>query len=134
MEGCLFCKLKNGEIPSKKVHEDENVVAFLDISPVAKGHTLVIPKNHSADITDMNEDEITNVFRVAKKIGQKMIETLGAEGFNINMNNKPASGQVIFHSHVHVIPRFSDDGLKLWPGKQKYEEGEADKILEKLVF
>lgn len=126
---CLFCKIINKEIPSNKIYEDDFVYAFLDISPVNKGHVLIIPKKHSTDILDMEDSDISKCFTIAKRIGNKIMDF--AQGFNINMNTKPASGQVIFHSHIHIIPRFNNDGLKLWPGKL-YNQGEAEKYLEML--
>jgi histidine triad (HIT) family protein len=128
---CLFCKIINGTIPSSKVYEDNNVFCFLDITPVNKGHIIIIPKNHSTDFLEMSEEDITNCFSVAKKMGEKLISNLGADGFNTFINTKPASGQTIFHSHIHVLPRFKGDGLKFWSGKP-YNEGEAEEVLNKL--
>ncbi|PLW80561.1 HIT family protein [Candidatus Woesearchaeota archaeon] len=133
MEECLFCKIIRKEIPSKIIHEDDKVLAFLDISPVNKGHTLVIPKNHSIDLSEMSDDDVDACFKVARNLGNRMIEKLGADGYNINMNTKKAAGQIIFHSHIHIIPRFLGDGLELWHGKP-YEESEIDGIHQKLKY
>ena len=132
MDQCLFCKIIKGEIPSFKIYEDDEVYSFLDINPVNKGHLIVIPKNHSIDLTEMNSEDVNSCFNVAKEMGQKLISSLGADGFNIIMNTKPASGQIIFHSHIHVIPRFKGDGLEHWHGKS-YEKGVVEKVLEKLL-
>lgn len=131
MDNCLFCKIIKGEIPSHKVYEDDKTFAFLDINPINEGHLLVIPKNHSTDITVMDESDLNACIGVAKTLGKKMLDVLDIDGFNIGINTKPAAGQIIFHSHVHVIPRLEDDGFKHWHGKS-YAEGKAELIAQKL--
>ncbi|MFT4311337.1 MAG: HIT family protein [Candidatus Woesearchaeota archaeon] len=121
----IFSKILKGEIPGEIVYEDDNFFAILDISPVNKGHVLVIPKEEYKDITEVPDDLIGDYFNVAKKIGNAFLK-MGSDGFNILMNTKKAAGQVVFHAHIHVIPRFDGDGLNHWPSK-KYDAGE-DKI------
>jgi histidine triad (HIT) family protein len=132
MTDCIFCKIIKGEIPSYKIYEDDKVIAFLDIVPVNKGHTLIIPKKHSLDLTDMEDEDVCALFKTAKKLAPAILKATGADGFNMGMNNRKAAGQLVMHSHLHIMPRFSNDGLKLWEGK-KYEEGEADKIKESIT-
>ena len=132
MTDCIFCKIIKGEIPSYRLYEDDSVIAFLDIQPVNKGHTLIVPKKHSLDITDMEDEDITAVFTAAKKLAPAILKATGADGFNLGMNNKKAAGQLVMHSHLHIMPRFSNDGLRLWSGKA-YKEGEADKVKESII-
>ena len=129
---CLFCKIIEGNIPSSKVYEDMHVVAFLDINPVHPGHTLVVPKHHSVNLFDMPEADIAAVFSAAKKIAQAVKDATGAGGINMNMNNDKVAGQVVFHSHIHVVPRFDNDGLRLWPGR-KYAAGQQDEIQKRIA-
>lgn len=131
MEDCIFCKIVKGELPSYKVYEDEHTLAFLDISPVNHGHTLVIPKKHHSNMEDINQEELNQVIATVKKIGQAVKEKLGAPSYNIGENNDKEAGQIIPHIHFHVIPRFGNDCLKLWP-QGPYKEGEAEQVLAKL--
>ena len=128
---CIFCRIVKGEIPCFTVFEDSSVLAFLDIGPVNFGHTLVITKKHYADFLDMPEKAIAHVFTAAQKIAPAVMKGTSAGGFNIGMNNRKASGQIVFHAHLHIIPRFEGDGLKLWPGK-RYNEGEAEKVKDSI--
>jgi len=135
MSDCLFCKIIAGEIPSTKIYEDDNVFAFLDIAPVNPGHTLVIPKEHTPNIYEMSEKTLGYVMGVVKKLSSATKDALQADGINLEMNNDTVAGQVIFHAHLHVIPRFEGDGLKQWPGKSyegSHQEEVAKKIKEKL--
>lgn len=109
---CIFCKIRDGEIPSYKVYEDDHVLAFLDITQGTKGHTLVIPKTHARNIFDIDEETITQVFRVVPKIANALKEAFDPIGLNI-VNNNDAPLQSVFHFHVHLIPRYEDDGMKL---------------------
>ena len=131
MDECIFCKLINGEIPANKIYEDDSVMAFLDIAPVNKGHTLIIPKQHHEDIFDIPEELLTHISSTAKKLTPAIIKGVKAEGVNLTQNNKKAAGQVVFHYHLHIVPRFSDDGLELWPGNS-YTDGEAEELAEKI--
>ena len=131
MDNCLFCKIVNGEVPSYKVYEDGDVLAFLDIAPVNHGHTLVIPKKHYVNIEEAPEEELYAIMRAVKIIGQSFKDNLGVAGYNVIENNDPVAGQIIPHLHFHIVPRVEGDSLHLWPQK-KYEDGEAEKILEKI--
>ena len=106
MEDCIFCKIAAGEIPAFKIYEDDLCVATLDIGPASEGHTLIIPKKHYRDLTEMDEALLGSLFTVAKKIGTRQMARLGADGFNVVQNNGTAAGQTVMHFHMHVIPRY----------------------------
>lgn len=108
MSDCLFCKIVAGEIPSSKVYEDDQVLAFLDITQVTKGHTLVIPKAHFRNILDLTDEAAVELFARVPKIARHLQEKLGANGVNLINNNEPAAGQTVFHTHLHLLPRFDD--------------------------
>ena len=111
---CLFCKIVNGEIPSTKIYEDDDVIAFLDISQTTIGHTLVVPKQHFDNFLTTNKDIMHKVMDVAQRIGQAEIAMLGAKGENILTNVNKEAGQSINHNQVHVIPRYSrDEGFRI---------------------
>lgn len=129
---CIFCKIIKGEIPCSKVFEDEKFFAFLDIGPVNRGHTLVIPKKHYKNLFDMPEEELNDYLMVIQKVSKAIIKAVNADGISINMSNEPAAGQVVMHAHFHLIPRFKNDGLKLWP-QGRYKEGEAEEIKNKII-
>lgn len=131
MSDCIFCKIIAGELPSSKVYEDEFVVAFLDIQPTAPGHTLIVPKVHCDDVVGCNPDVLAHMVKAAQKVAPAVVKATGAEGFNLGVNNGRAAGQVIFHLHMHVIPRHNNDGLHLWPSG-KYEEGKMAEMAEKI--
>ena len=125
---CIFCKIVEGGLPAYKVYEDSSVVAFLDIFPIHPGHVLVVPKKHFVDIFDTPEEELQGIIAAAKKISPAVMKATKADGINIGMNNKPASGQVVMHVHMHVIPRFKDDGLKTWPQRPYNNDAEKEHI------
>ncbi len=125
---CIFCKIVEGGLPAYKVYEDSNVVAFLDIFPIHPGHTLVVPKKHYVDIFDTPDSELQNVIAAAKKISPAVMKATKADGINIGMNNKLASGQVVMHTHLHVIPRYKDDGLKTWPQRPYNNDAEKEHV------
>ena len=131
MEDCIFCKIINGEIPCSKVYENDKVLAFLDISPVNKGHALVIPKEHYKDLLSLPDNVLAEVAKVGKKVAKAVMKATGADGFNLGQNNGKTAGQVVMHFHLHIIPRFEDDGLILWP-QGKYEGKEEEEIAEKI--
>ncbi len=128
---CLFCKIVAGEIPAEKIYEDEQVLAFLDITPVSNGHILLVPKIHSRNLFDAGDETLASLLPLAKKIATAVKHAVGAEGVNIHINNEPAAGQMIFHTHLHIIPRFREDGLHLWKG-QPYPDGEMQTIASKI--
>ncbi len=114
MTDCIFCKIVAGHIPASKVYEDEQVLAFLDITQVTPGHTLVIPKRHVADIFEMEDETASIVFARIPKIARQLKEKLGAKGLNIVNNNGEIAGQTVFHSHIHLLPRLDEkDGLDI---------------------
>jgi len=131
-DDCVFCRIVNGEIPSAKLYEDNTVMAFLDIMPVNKGHTLVIPKKHYELLTDIPVAEFEKLMRELHKLTTAVVKATKAEGFNIFMNNKKVAGQVIPHAHFHIVPRYDNDGIDIkWPSR-KYEDGEIDKLKSKI--
>jgi len=117
MDNCIFCKIVNGDIPSYKVFENEEVFAFLDINPVNPGHTLVIPKEHAKDLFEVSEKSYIEAQKALRLLAPKIKDAVGACGINIMQNNLPCAGQVVDHLHIHIIPRFEDDEYKLWHGK-----------------
>ena len=128
MEECIFCKIVRGEIPSAKVFESDDVLAFLDINPVSKGHTLVIPKAHYASFPEMPVDLLARLGETLQLIGTAVKSQLDSGGFNILLNNDRAAGQLIDHSHFHLIPRNAADGVMEWPEVHPYAEGEMENI------
>jgi histidine triad (HIT) family protein len=110
MEECIFCKIVSGQIPSEKVYEDSDVIAFLDINPRNIGHTLVLPKKHYHTIMEMSDRDVSNLFLAVKKVANAVKEAVKAYGISINQSNEKAAGQLIPHVHVHVIPRFYTEG------------------------
>jgi histidine triad (HIT) family protein len=125
---CIFCKILEGGFPAYEVYEDSNVLAFLDIFPIHPGHVLVVPKKHYMDVFDTPEKDMQNLIAAAKKIAPADMKATKADGINIGMNNKPASGQVVMHVHLHVIPRYKDDGLKTWPQRPYNNDAEKEHV------
>ena len=124
---CIFCKIVRGEISSSKVYEDENFLAFLDIHPVRPGHTLVIPKQHYDDLLTTPPSVVSDLYQIVQKISAGVVKGVGAEGFNLGLNNGRAAGQIIFHTHVHIIPRVAKDGLEMW-GQHEYNENQIAEV------
>ena len=116
MENCLFCRIINGEVPSVKVYEDDLVLAYLDINPVSKGHTLVIPKAHSEGLLDTPDETLAAVVARTKKIAAYIKEVLGCGGFNIVQNNGETAGQTVRHVHFHIVPRYEGDDPLVFKG------------------
>ncbi len=133
MDGCIFCKIVKGEIPSEKIYEDEFVMAFMDISPANKGHALVIPKEHYETMLDIPEKLLEKVASGTKKVAGAMVDGLSVEGFNVLNNNKSVAGQVVDHLHFHIIPRFEGDGVDMSFPHTKYDEGEMKEYAEKIM-
>ena len=128
---CLFCKIVAGEVPCEKIYEDEKTFAFLDIKPINPGHTLVVPKEHYENVFEAPEEVWGAVMQTVKKVAHAAKDGLPAGDLNITMNNGKHAGQVVFHAHVHIMPRHEDDGFELWRGKT-YETGQSAKIAEKM--
>jgi len=114
---CIFCKIAHNEAPADKVYEDEQIVAFLDLRPSNRGHTLVVHKEHSPDFLTSTDETIMELMSKVKRVAEGVVKTVHAPGVNITINNGTAAGQVVFHLHVHIIPRYSNDGLQLFPQK-----------------
>ena len=123
-DDCIFCKLANGIIPTNYIYEDDDFKVILDAGPATKGHALILPKEHYADIYELPSDLAGRAFTLAKKIAAHNTTVLKADGFNIVQNNGETAGQTVFHFHLHLIPRFKGDGQKIgWnPGKPTDEE------------
>jgi histidine triad (HIT) family protein len=115
---CVFCRILRGEIPAQRVHEDERCVALLDVNPVAPGHALVLPREHFETWTDLPDEIAAHLAKASRRVAKAVLAAVGAEGFNLLVNNKRCSGQAIPHAHLHVIPRKDGDGVKFnWPSK-----------------
>ncbi len=115
MENCIFCKIAAGEIPSNTIYEDDSFRVILDLGPATKGHALVLPKNHYADLFEIPEDVLADAAKVAKKVAGTMKEKLSCDGLNLVQNNGEAAGQTVMHFHLHIIPRYKNDGQHiLW--------------------
>ncbi len=123
-ENCIFCKIAAGEIPSKTLYEDEEFRVILDLGPANKGHALILPKDHYADLFTLPEEKAEKVMSLARKMGTQIKDALHADGLNLVQNNGECAGQTVFHFHMHIIPRFKNDGQKIgWiPGKPSGEE------------
>jgi histidine triad (HIT) family protein len=113
-ENCIFCKIVAGDIAASKVYEDDETIAFLDIQPVNPGHVLVIPKDHFENIYTTPVMTWMRVQMTVQKVALAVKNATGADGINVHMNNEPAAGQVVPHTHVHIIPRYNDDGFVHW--------------------
>jgi histidine triad (HIT) family protein len=123
--GCIFCQIIAGEIPAQIVDEDERTVAFMDINPATRGHALVIPRRHARNLLEIEPDELEAVAVAAQRLAKRMPERLGAEGVNLLNSCGRAAWQTVFHFHIHVIPRYDDDPLRLpWTPA----EGDSEEI------
>ena len=127
----LFLKIIKGELPSEKIYEDDKTYAFLDINPTNRGHTLVVPKNYSENLYDIKEEDWIAVMKTARLLAPKIKEAVKADGINIIMNNEKSAGQLVFHTHVHIVPRYETDEFKHWKGKP-YKSEEMTEIGEKI--
>lgn len=126
-EDCIFCKIANGEIPSKCLYEDEDFKVILDLSPATKGHALILPKDHFENLYELSDDVAGKVMKLAKKMATLITDKLNCDGFNLVQNNGEAGGQTVMHFHLHMIPRYTDDNQKiLWrptsPTQDELEE------------
>ena len=121
---CIFCKIANGEIPSTTLYEDEDFRVILDLGPATRGHALLLPKNHFANLFELDDETAQKAILVAKKMAGKMKDALGADGFNLVQNNGEAAGQTVFNFHMHLIPRYENDNAGiLWePGETTPED------------
>ncbi len=130
---CLFCKIVKGEMPAKKVYEDDSVIAFLDINPANPGHTLVVPKKHTETIADIEDSDLEKVIVVVKNIAKKLKDELDTAGLNIVQNNGKLAGQLVSHIHFHVIPRFAGDQVIITYQRAQVDENKMEEIRKKLT-
>ena len=126
MSDCIFCKIANGEIPSRTIYEDDLFRVILDLGPAARGHALILPKEHYGNIYELPEDKTARAFTLAKRMAERMTDKLGCDGFNIVQNNGETAGQTVFHFHIHLIPRYSNDGQKIGWNPRKPSDEELD--------
>ncbi|MBS3105685.1 HIT family protein [Candidatus Woesearchaeota archaeon] len=133
MEECIFCKIIDGKVPAAKVYEDSKVISFLDIMPANKGHCLVVPKIHAQNLMEMNDEDLSATIKAAKKVASALSLSFGNGSFNIVMNNGKEAGQVVNHAHIHIIPRFQKDRLRIKWSHLKYEGNEMKEYSEKIM-
>jgi len=131
-ENCIFCKLAGGDIPTATVYEDESFRVILDAAPATKGHALILPKDHYANIYEMDEEVLKDAAVLGKKLAVKMKEKLGCDGVNLVQNNETCAGQTVFHFHLHVIPRYKEDGQVIGWTPGETNEKEQKEVLELL--
>ena len=129
-----FCKIAAGEIPSRKIYEDKDLIAIMDLNPTSKGHSLIIPKEHCTNIYDIDEDIAAKVMKTAKKLATKMTVALNCDGFNLLQNNGETAGQTMFHFHMHLIPRYKDaDNNMLKFTSVSFSDEEMDAIRDQII-
>ena len=129
---CIFCKIVAGELPAHKIDEDEHTVAFLDINPWTRGNSLVIPKEHSRNVYDIAPGDLTATAVAAQRLAQRLRDRLSCEGMNLLQSSEPVAMQTVFHYHVHVIPRYSDDGLRMPAHPKPADHDELGQLAEEL--
>jgi len=130
---CIFCKIVAGQIPALKILENDRVLSFLDIGPLADGHTLVIPKKHYQHLDEMAEADVVAIARVLPKIASAVVAATGVDGYNILQNNGRVAGQLVEHVHFHIIPRVAEDGLGYRWNAKKYPAGKEKEVLQKIL-
>lgn len=131
-EDCVFCKIISGEIPSKTIYEDDDFKVIFDIAPATRGHAIIIPKKHVTDIFQISDEMASEIYLLAKRLAEAFKEVFHYDGFNILQNNGKLAGQTIFHLHMHLIPRYSDDEVCIrWPQGQMVEN--ADEMIEQIT-
>ena len=133
MSNCIFCKIIAGEIPSATVYEDEEFKAIMDISPAAKGHIVLLPKKHSKNLLDVEDDIASKALLVARQLTNAMQKELSCDGINLLQNNGEAAGQTVFHLHFHLIPRYREDAVRITWEHGTYAEGEAAELAVKIA-
>ena len=131
-ENCIFCKIANGEIPSTTVYEDDDFRVILDLSPASKGHALILPKEHYANLYELPDEAASKVLIVAKNVVAKMTKELGCDGYNLVQNNGEVAGQTVFHFHMHLIPRYKEDQVGLGWKMGELTDADREDILAKL--
>ena len=128
MQECIFCKIVRGEIPCAKLAETDKILSFLDVSPVNKGHALVIPKEHYENLLELETEELTECTEIIQNVARAVVKVTGAEGFNVLQNNSECAGQVVPHVHFHIIPRRPDDGFSFGWRQGSYDAGEMEAL------
>ena len=136
MSDCIFCRIVRKEIKARIIHEDEKVLALLDIKPFSTGHALVIPREHFENIYDIPEDLISHLYKIVKRLAIAVKKAVGAEGISIIQSNEIAGSQGIFHFHTHVVPRYFDDKINqvgvIWEGDEIVDDKSLEPVLEKI--
>ena len=132
-DNCIFCKIANGEIPSKTLYEDEKFRVILDLGPATKGHALILPKEHYANLYDLPEEYAGDAMKLAKKMITKITDKLGCEGFNLVQNNGDLAGQTVFHFHLHMIPRYQADRQTIGWKPQEVSQEELEEIKNQII-
>ena len=127
-DNCIFCKIAAGDIPSATIYEDNDFRVILDIEPASKGHALILPKEHYANLYELSDDLAAKALIVAKKVITKMTGILGCDGYNVVQNNGEAAGQTVFHFHIHLIPRYKDDAQKIDFNVNKISDEELQEL------
>ena len=127
MDDCIFCKIVKGEIPAEKIYEDEQVVAFMDINPINPGHLLLVPKEHSRTILEADPKVLQQLIVHVPRLAKAVMQAVGADSFNLGVNTGKPAGQVVYHTHFHIIPRFATDAHRLWGG-QPYQNGKMQEV------
>ena len=130
---CIFCKIANGEVPSKTLYEDDSFRVILDLGPATRGHALILPKEHYANLYELPEETAGETMKLARRMVIKMTERLGCEGFNLVQNNGDLAGQTVFHFHMHMIPRYQADGQKIGWKPQDATQEELEEIKNTIV-
>ena len=130
---CIFCKIANGEIPSKTLYEDEKFRVILDLGPATKGHALILPKEQYANLYDLPEEYAGDAMKLAKKMVTKITDKLGCEGFNLVQNNGDLAGQTVFHFHLHMIPRYQADRQTIGWKPQEVSQEELEEIKNQII-
>ena len=129
---CIFCKIVKKEIPASVVYEDEHVISFLDIMPANKGHCLVVPKKHCETLLDIQDGDLSELIKVVKKVTKALSLSIGNGAYNIVMNNGEVAGQLVQHAHIHIIPRFKGDRLRLSWSHKGYKDKEIEEYQNKI--
>ncbi len=125
-EDCIFCKIAGGQIPSHSIYEDEDFKVIMDISPASRGHAIILPKNHAANLFELEDEDASKIMIVARKCALAMKKTLHFDGINILQNNGETAGQTVFHLHVHLIPRYENDTVNIkWAHKEPSDDPAA---------
>ena len=132
-DSCIFCKIANGEIPSKTIYEDQEFRVILDLGPATRGHALILPKEHYANLYELPEETAAKVMVLAKKMATRMTKNLSCAGFNIVQNNGETAGQTVMHYHLHLIPRYQNDGQNILQKPTEVSQEELEEIKNQIL-